>query len=1033
MPSSLLNPATLQPGPPQAQLDPASAAGPGTGGAATAEGVAASAPPDAIPAQPATPAQPQTPAQPSQGVPTVQPMSLSWQPGITGSPLYPDGEGPVTSQVPPLSAMFSPGEPSPSTPQDISMSKLSNSGLVAPGFSKRACRTRKPYSKTVRGDKLRGGKWVPTHRFQGSRTARVKRAISDRAVGPGKLPTRPTDLPLGPSASSPLVETAATAAGAAALGGLLGAPVGAISGYRGGNTAEGLGRGVLRGGATGAGSAIGEVLGAALAKRLGGGSAPAIGLGRLLGAIGGGATGYFGSGLLLGPSGYSGKRVGRRGLTDAEEAELEKLERWQLHTREFDPEKAARLRMLHAKMLKHFGRRNRAIKQGSLERSAVGESGLKIRERPWSLQGSEAWPSNDWAKRPLSKSRRRRGQSKIAEAFIRRCRELGLDEVQTQAAMAKAASMDPRIAEDLYGVEKQAVNWTALRSLVPKATEWGGRAWRWARGAGKIAPKVAPKAEEAVSAARRGWRWLRGTKPLSAIKNEAQQTARGLGSGVRDWWRGYREVPEAAGVTKVYAGGRVPKPSVLYRRGALPTAARAGIGGFTGYQMGNVRDDTTLDNWTAAAMGAGLGAAGRRFRPGGAARTMMNRAAIGTAAGYGTGLLGQVTGWAGPDAKRRLAQIGGWGGLLSSPAGAFAKSRAGAGLARAAGGAWTGSSMAEVDSDSSWDNLLGGATGALLGARLPRFSPGVQTALRRAFTGEMGGGMAGLVGETLGLLPEGSAERLGQAGGWFGLASPALSRAAGRFSPELSQGIERGFREVMETPWENRVLKSFLGKGEATNLERAASFFTGKPAMAITLASPLASIAWIRMKPAIADATLKMVADALPYVRTDPKTGQIDVNLSKLLEEQPEVAAKVVEKGTEAFLKSDPDLAKVALTNGWFDESGNFDFAKFKQSLTQLAEAGSSIGGFAASPIGQLISGFLSLSPLQQLLMAGGLILGLGGLLRQSGTSSLMGLLMAGAGLLGPSLLDAFQTKPVGELQPVTSSPQQPVPEAAPQ
>lgn len=101
------------PQPQQAQLNSAAPAGPGQGGAATAEGVAQSAPPDVQmaqqQAQPA-PTAPQDPAA-AQAAPAApqeapQPPELAqggvpgWQPGVTGTLLYPDGQGPITGLAP---------------------------------------------------------------------------------------------------------------------------------------------------------------------------------------------------------------------------------------------------------------------------------------------------------------------------------------------------------------------------------------------------------------------------------------------------------------------------------------------------------------------------------------------------------------------------------------------------------------------------------------------------------------------------------------------------------------------------------------------------------------------------------------------------------------------------------------------------------------------------------------------------------------------------------------------------------------------
>jgi len=75
--------------PPQAGLDPQSAAGPGMGGAATAEGIAASTTPEEQPQQPAPP-------DPMAG----QQQAPGWLPGVDGQLVYQDGMGPVTGQAP---------------------------------------------------------------------------------------------------------------------------------------------------------------------------------------------------------------------------------------------------------------------------------------------------------------------------------------------------------------------------------------------------------------------------------------------------------------------------------------------------------------------------------------------------------------------------------------------------------------------------------------------------------------------------------------------------------------------------------------------------------------------------------------------------------------------------------------------------------------------------------------------------------------------------------------------------------------------
>lgn len=83
------------PQPPQAQLNPASASGPGMGGAATMQGLMASVPGDAENPFAQPPPQ-QAPADPTQ----VQPTGQAWLPGVQGSMLYPKGQGPVTGQAP---------------------------------------------------------------------------------------------------------------------------------------------------------------------------------------------------------------------------------------------------------------------------------------------------------------------------------------------------------------------------------------------------------------------------------------------------------------------------------------------------------------------------------------------------------------------------------------------------------------------------------------------------------------------------------------------------------------------------------------------------------------------------------------------------------------------------------------------------------------------------------------------------------------------------------------------------------------------
>lgn len=126
-------PATALPGvkaPPQATgLDPASAAGPGIGGAATTAGVQAAMPADAqMQPQPQPQMQPQMPVQGAPmpaGGPMDQPMAgmgpetgvaeqplqpgtggqpQQWQPGVEGSLLYSNGMGPITGQVPKMAS-----------------------------------------------------------------------------------------------------------------------------------------------------------------------------------------------------------------------------------------------------------------------------------------------------------------------------------------------------------------------------------------------------------------------------------------------------------------------------------------------------------------------------------------------------------------------------------------------------------------------------------------------------------------------------------------------------------------------------------------------------------------------------------------------------------------------------------------------------------------------------------------------------------------------------------------------------------------
>lgn len=79
--------------PAQAGLDPQSAAGPGMGGAATAEGIAASTTPEEQPQQPA-------PSDPMAG----QQAAGAWMPSVGGQMLYPDGMGPISGQAPKIAA-----------------------------------------------------------------------------------------------------------------------------------------------------------------------------------------------------------------------------------------------------------------------------------------------------------------------------------------------------------------------------------------------------------------------------------------------------------------------------------------------------------------------------------------------------------------------------------------------------------------------------------------------------------------------------------------------------------------------------------------------------------------------------------------------------------------------------------------------------------------------------------------------------------------------------------------------------------------
>lgn len=107
-----LQPRPDAPPPAQTNLDPQSAAGPGMGGAATAQGVQASMPPDAqapLAGQPQPAAQdPAQQAGPAaqQGMPTGQPTYYpQWAPGVNGSLVYPDGMGPVTGTVPKMGSL----------------------------------------------------------------------------------------------------------------------------------------------------------------------------------------------------------------------------------------------------------------------------------------------------------------------------------------------------------------------------------------------------------------------------------------------------------------------------------------------------------------------------------------------------------------------------------------------------------------------------------------------------------------------------------------------------------------------------------------------------------------------------------------------------------------------------------------------------------------------------------------------------------------------------------------------------------------
>lgn len=367
------------PVPPQAQLNAQAAGGPGQGGAATAQGVQQSAPPDA--AMQMTPGA-GAPAAGGQGgavppgsppaaaaAPGMAPAPVGWHPNPQGLLLYPEGQGPVTGQVQPTDAGEMSlqkvsgcggggrkGKPKKDSRRKMSVDvlakinlqhaaqrsreqraendedgdegggTLSRAGAPVTGglpFNKLSeMKIQRPYSTTQAGGDITPGRWQPGHRFQGVRRKSMKQS---NARGNHELPV----------VQSP-VQT-----------------------YQG------------------------------------------LLLGKAAGSCGG------------------GKKT--RGKTQSKKA---------------------------------------------MNRSAVGESGLSMIERPWSLQGSDAWPSKNemWssAKKwdsslpPGSKPKMKVALSETAQGFLDRCLERQLSEPEIFQAVKQASEISPVIAADLEPLLKLA-------------------------------------------------------------------------------------------------------------------------------------------------------------------------------------------------------------------------------------------------------------------------------------------------------------------------------------------------------------------------------------------------------------------------------------------------------------------------------------------------------------------------------------------------------------------------------------------------
>jgi len=124
-----------------------------------------------------------------------------------------------------------------------------------------------------------------------------------------------------------------------------------------------------------------------------------------------------------------------------------------------------------------------------MQRSASGESGLEFGVRPFTLQGNDAWPGDEYFRGPhrpepsqkatvgkvgKGGSNKAASLTPFAEGFVRGCKEAGLDSAQTAGQAAGVLAVFPELGEDLAGVVKTADGFLGIPSLFNTA----GRAYR---------------------------------------------------------------------------------------------------------------------------------------------------------------------------------------------------------------------------------------------------------------------------------------------------------------------------------------------------------------------------------------------------------------------------------------------------------------------------------------------------------------------------------------------------------------------------